>query len=102
MELGVKQRLIILRVLPARGDYLTLKIVRELREALSFSEEEHKALQFKREGAGLRWDPQGDVPKDIEIGDKAREIIAQGFETLSKQGKLTMGMLPLYEKFVEV
>lgn len=41
MELSVLERLKLLECLPREGDYTTIKIVRELREALSFKENEH-------------------------------------------------------------
>ena len=42
--LSVKGRLMLLGILPAEGDLTTIRIVRELREGLSFSETEHKQL----------------------------------------------------------
>ena len=44
MELTYVERLKLLQALPPEGDLLTLKIVRKLRETLSFSEEDLKAL----------------------------------------------------------
>lgn len=40
MELTIQERVKLLEILPAQGDLLTLKILRKLRETLSFSEEE--------------------------------------------------------------
>lgn len=47
MKLTVPERLILVNVLPAESDYTTLKLVRKLRESLSFTEEEHKQLNFR-------------------------------------------------------
>ena len=47
MKLTVPERLILVNILPAESDYTTLKLVRKLRESLSFSEEEHKQLNFR-------------------------------------------------------
>ncbi|KKL11469.1 hypothetical protein LCGC14_2545550, partial [marine sediment metagenome] len=47
MLLNVKQRLLLLNILPDQGDYITLKIIREQQERLSFSEEELKRLKVK-------------------------------------------------------
>ena len=44
MELNIMERLKLLEALPPQGDLLTLKILRKLREALSFSEEELKTF----------------------------------------------------------
>ena len=47
MKLSVFERLILLNVMPKEGDFTTLKIIRNLQEALSFSEEELKVLDVK-------------------------------------------------------
>ena len=48
MELTIFERLIMLNVLPATGDILTIRTIRELRGKLEFTDMEHKALQFRR------------------------------------------------------
>ena len=47
MKLTIPERLVLITILPPEGDYLTLKLVRKLKESLSFSEEEHKQLNFR-------------------------------------------------------
>ena len=47
MKLSVKARLLILQVLPDESNITTMRIVRDLKGALSFSEAESKALAFK-------------------------------------------------------
>lgn len=47
MKLTVPERLVLVNILPPEGDYTTLKLVRKLRESLSFSEEEHKQVNFR-------------------------------------------------------
>lgn len=124
MELNVYDRMTLINVLPKQGDITTLRIVNKLREALSFSEEEHKALQFQRVyhcqvcgedtlkptcekcgGVGawkgrMIWRREADVPADIPIGEKATDIITEALKDLNRQKKLTPAHLPLYERFV--
>ena len=101
MELGVFDRLILLNILPKEGDFTTIKIVRKLREDLSFSEEEHKALEFKFEEANVQWVREADKPKEVEIGEKATDLIVETLKKLSSDKKLTESHLPVYEKFVK-
>jgi hypothetical protein len=101
MELKVYDRLILLNILPKEGDFTTLKIVRKLREDLSFSESEHAALQFKQDGGNVQWKQGGDIPKDIPIGEKASDIIAEVLKKLDKEKKLQDQHYTLYELFVE-
>ena len=110
MELTVFERLVLLNVLPREGGLTTLKIVRQLRESLSFTEEEHTALQFRQGGdkladgstvpAGrLAWNEAGNVPKDIPVGEKATAIVLATLRELDRAKKLTADHLPLCEKF---
>ena len=129
MELTVFERLIILNILPAQGNYTTLKTVRELKEALAF-DDEAEALDFHegyrcREceeptkkpigelpglchecGGGLAktgemfWNPDAEQPKDIEINSRANRIISDILESLDKEEKLTNDHYSLYQKFV--
>ena len=70
MELSIKERLLLSGVLPQQGNIATLKIVRQLKEDLSFSEEEFKEINLQKSGEdGFRWDK--DISKDIQIGEKA-------------------------------
>ncbi|KKL05376.1 hypothetical protein LCGC14_2606630, partial [marine sediment metagenome] len=82
MLLNVKQRLLLLNILPEHGNYLTLKIIREQQERLSFSEEELKRLKVKLVGDRYTWDEMIDVPVDIEIGESARGVIKLAFREL--------------------
>jgi len=105
MKLSVKERLILLGILPPQGDIASLKIVRKLREDLGFSEKEQKKIKLiivpgatDQEG-GYRWD--GEIEKDVEIGEKATDIIVKSLTDLSSKGQLHIDQLDLYEKFVE-
>ena len=102
MELGVFERLILLNILPREGDFTTLKIVRKMREGLSFTEEEHKALEFKQEDEGrIRWKQEADKLKEISIGEKATDIIVEVLKKLNDTKKLQDQHYSLYEKFIE-
>ena len=101
MELSVGERLVLLSVLPEESDFTTLKVIRDLRMALSFSEEEHKQYQFVQEGTMVRWNNQTEQGKEIPIGEKAKDIIVLALSKLNEQKKLKMEHYSLYEKFIE-
>jgi hypothetical protein len=90
----------VLNLLPKEGNFLTVKIVHDLRMALGFDEHELSALNFRltEDGKGQMWD---DVvpPKAVEIGDKAAEVVKQGIASLDKSGKLSEEYLPICDKF---
>ena len=100
MELQVGERLVLLSLLPQEGDFTTLKILRGLREDLSFSEEEHKNYNFKEEDNFVFWATEKDTPKDVQIGEKATDIIVDALKKLNEAKKLKDEHFNLYEKFV--
>ena len=73
MNLNVLERLLLLNHLPKEGDITTIKLVRKLRESLSFSEDEHKKLKFAEQEGRVTW--QENIEKDVYIGAKTQEII---------------------------
>lgn len=102
MILDVRERIILLDILPALGDFSTLKIVRKLREELSFNEEEHKKLGFKTlPGEITAWNAENEPNKDIQIGEKANDIIVSSLKKLNDEKMLKQDHFSLYEKFVE-
>lgn len=101
MKLEVGERLVLLSILPVEGDFTTLKIVRKLRESMSFSEEEHKALKLKQDGGVFTWEPRPESAKDIHIGEKAKDIIQGSLKKLNDEKKLRDEHFTLYERFVD-
>ena len=55
MKLTVIERMILQQVLPAEGTFQTLKLLRVLKEELSFTEKENKFLNFQQEGTMINW-----------------------------------------------
>jgi len=101
MNLSIFERLTLLAILPNVGDFSTLKIIRQLRENLSFDETEHKRLNFKREEKKILWDQEAVQFSDIPIGEKATDIIVDTLKKLDAEKKLADRHYSLYEKFVD-
>ena len=102
MNLSVKERLILLSILPQEGNFITLKVVRKLREALSFSEEEIKKYKFVQSGSQVTWDNTIEQGKEIEIGEKATDIITETLKKLDEQKKLKDEYFSVCEKFINL
>lgn len=115
MKLNVRERLILLRILPKEGNALTLKVLRLLREDLSFSDEDLTELEFKEPGeeyiengitkivqpGQLMWKQEADVGKEIMMEPARKDLVVKSLKKLDREEKLTEDMLSLYEKFVE-
>ena len=100
MKLDVRERLVLLSVLPQEGNFITLKVVRKLREGLSFSEEELKQYKFVQEDQRVTWDDKAEQVKEIEIGEKAMDIIKEALKKLNEDKKLKDEHFTIYQKFV--
>ncbi len=100
MNMSVLERLVALTVLPAEGDYVTLRILNQLKMSLSFTEEEIRAFGIATEPGTnkMSWTEGTDV--DIPIGEKATDIIVESLKRLNKEKKLKADMMSLYEKFI--
>lgn len=101
MKLSIMDRLSLLNILPKESDVTTLRVVRKLQNDLSFSEEEHKLLNFRQEEDRLLWDDAGDIEKEIEIGERATDVIKLALRNLNEQGKLHIDALDIYDRFME-
>lgn len=101
MLLKFQERLVLPSLLPAEGTFLTLKMVRVLREELTPSDAEWKDFEIKHNGSQVTWNEAKAKEKDVEINDIMKGIIVEALKKLDSDGKLTTQHLTLYEKFVE-
>ncbi len=100
MNLSVAERLGILSILPVRGDYITLKVLNQLRMNLSFTEDELKDWGIVEDKENKRVSWNSDEVTDIPIGEVATGLIAKSFKELDKRQELPVNLLDLYEKFI--
>lgn len=101
MELTIKERIVLLNILPKEGNVITLKLVRKFREALSFSETEIKEGKIKIGDGQINWDDSVLKSKDVKVEDTIKSLIVKSLRDLDQKEKLTEEHISLYEKFVE-
>ena len=100
MELNVKQRLMLLNVVPVEGVRMTdLRIAQELRLKLGFSEEEQARFGFAQEDTRLTWNQAEDVPVEIKIGPRAHVLIQDALKKMDEEKKLTLDHVDLWDLF---
>ncbi len=105
VRLDVLNRLSFLGLLSNKGDSTTLKVIRELREELSFSQDEHVILKFTpAPGNKVTWDETVDPHKEFEFTG-IREIILGEVKTqliaMEEKKELLLDYLSLYEVLIE-
>ena len=106
MKLSVLERLMAVGLLPEKGSFTNLKLIRVAREALSFNDGEHKALNFRVEkdpqGNDLtRWNDAAVPDKEISLGEVVTHMIVKELKELNDKEELKPEQFTLYEKFVE-
>ncbi len=112
MKLRIAHRFLLSNLLPEENNIGTLRVIRELQSALSFSEKELKEKFIRRDGDIYTWgDPENedkdaaaeavDEPVDILVGERAFDIIKDSLNYANDMGKLRMQFIPLYEHFCE-
>ena len=101
MKLSVLERLLVQNLLPEKGSYTNLKLMRVAREALSFDEAENKALKFVQDGEQLRWEDNTVGDKEIKLGEVVTEMIKKELKALNDKEELKPAQFTLYEKFVD-
>jgi hypothetical protein len=99
MDLTVLHRLLLLGMLPAEGDITMLRIVRKLREELSFSEQEHAEVGLaKLDDGRVTW-TDTTYTKTVDIGPKAHALIVDVLTKASAAKTLTANHLGLCDLF---
>jgi len=102
MKLTMRDRIVLLNILPPEGDITTIKVVHKLRMELAPSEKEIKDYKIRQEKTQILWDDAREKKvgaQDKKIGPKAFSIIEEAFQSLNKQKKLNEGHLETYMKF---
>lgn len=99
MKLNVTERLRLLAILPEQGNILTLKIVRKLREELSFDEEEHKRINLVVTNERITWNDEAE-DKEVEFGETAMTLVRDCLEKLDGSDELLLADVDLWDKFI--
>ena len=102
MKLNVLDRLLLLGLLPEKGNAATLRIVRQLRERLSFTEADHEKYEIivLDDNSGVQWNiEKGEEESEITLGATAQRIVVDTLEEMDRNEELEMQHLSLLDKF---
>lgn len=103
MKFTVLERLMLFNLLPSQGNFLTLKAVKRLRNALTLTEAERQEINMREEPEGSDhyvWDAEIAEPPEIEIDDLTRQIIVGRLKHLDATEQLREEHYALFESFV--
>lgn len=103
-KLSLTERVQILSILPREGDIKTLRIVKDLAEKVNITKEEIEKFQFELspEGNAYTWNKEGtESVLAAELTKYEEDEIRSALMKLEGTRKLSMSLVPLYERFVE-
>lgn len=101
MELDIMERVMLLNILPMQGNIVTLKLVDELRQTLSFDEADIEAATIMQDDETGRVTWEENTVKEFNLGKKTTEIIVKTLEKMNTDETLTPQHMSLCEKFLE-
>lgn len=99
MKLNLNERFAIQQILPQEGNFATLKIINDLKMVVAPSEADWKEFGIHQVGEQLKWNGKGKEEREIEIGEKATDLIVEALKKLNDEEKLTQNQFTIYEKF---
>lgn len=98
MKFNVKERLLLLGILPQEGHISQMVDVYELAKQLKLNDQEKGQISYVENGNYVKWDNDKDPNKDIELSSDQTKIIKEAIDELDKQGKVNIEIIPLIQK----
>ena len=106
MKLSVLERVLLgMMMATYKGNFTNLKLIREGREAISFSDEENTRLKFIEANGQIRWDLEASIKfqaAEINFSQTVTNIIKEMLQKLNAEEQLTDQHFSLYEKFIGI
>ena len=101
MTLTIKERFLILNLLPREDNITNIRTIRKLREALSLSDAEQERYKpVFGESGGVTWDGTQPQEAEVEIVPLAIPIVQKALKKLNDENKLAEEHLSIWDKFV--
>ena len=101
MKLNIMDRVTLLGLLPAEGDFTTLKTITQLRESLLPSANEVEDCEIVEAGGKITWNDKGKEDVEIVINKLGSSLVVAELQKLNDEKKLRLDHVSLWEKFIE-
>lgn len=99
MKLDLKDRIILMNVLPAQGTIKEIANVIECNKLLAITEAESKDYGYHNDGQQATWNPDIDTTKEIKLKHEHVSLLKKEIERLDSEEKVNRGQ---YETFVKI
>ena len=96
MKLNIKNRLILLQILPSKGNLSDMVEVMELAKKLKLSDEEQELISYKIDDSNnFYWDPDKDFEKDFELNSDKIKILKDTINKLDEENNIPLFLVDL-------
>jgi hypothetical protein len=102
MKLTFAERSNLGAILPIEGNWMTITAIRELQNVIMPTDEDLKEIDgsIDPNTGAIRYNVSKDVEKEFIITAWQVSVVKSALEKLEQAGKLRIGFISLYEKFV--
>lgn len=98
MKLNISERLILVNVVPEKGNFETMSTVESLAEILYPSEKEVKEFNIVQGEEKISWNEKGSELVEINLSESQLNFLIKQLETLSNQEHLNLQQYKLLKK----
>lgn len=100
MKLNIKERLMMLELLPEKGALLTMTNKRNIIKKVDFSSEEIETFEIKQTEKGITWKNE-EKSKDVDFNSEELKLLKDSVDELDKNNAITDYLFDLCIKIKE-
>lgn len=89
MKLKASDRIVILSILPTRGNFTTMTLRAELISKIKITQEEIRELEITENDGVIKWNESKDEAKEFELTELELKIIKDTLTDLDNRSQLT-------------
>ena len=93
MKLNIKDRLVILNLLPNRGSILELTEAINIANQIKLSDEEKEAINYTVSGNNVYWDVNKSIEIDVDLNQDQINLLKNKIKELDSKKLITVDIL---------
>ncbi|HEX8378031.1 MAG TPA: hypothetical protein VF602_09440 [Pedobacter sp.] len=102
MNLSVKQRGLLLAILPQSGKRVEMLLINEMVKSLSFTPEEREEFELRDTEVGTTFNPIKVRDITFDFSDIQKEIVKTTLLEMDKNAQISLDLLPIWDMFFGV
>jgi len=99
-KLTIKDRLILLSILPAKGSLIVMMHVKNLIDKLSFDDKELEEYKIRQENSFVTWDNDEEYYKEVQFNSEEIEILKKQIKQKDEAQEILFEMIETFNKII--